>query len=57
MKRRIVYSRLPQNLYDTLDEAFEDVPLGRTSNPKIETDIDNGCFSGFFRFFRFFVKK
>jgi hypothetical protein len=59
MKRRIVYSRLPQNLYDSLEELFEDVEIDNTKMEKEkEKEKESGCFTGFFvRFFQFFTKQ
>lgn len=55
MKRRVIFRHLPTGRYDSVDDMFEDVPI--VEEPTAIKEKDNGCFAGFFGFFRFFVKK
>lgn len=55
MKRRIIFNNLQANRYDSVDDMFEDVPI--VEEPTAIKEKDNGCFAGFFAFFRFLVKK
>ena len=63
MKRRVIFSNLSKVRYDSLDDIFEEVPIEDVENRKRERERerekekDNGCFAGFFGFFRFLVKK
>jgi hypothetical protein len=68
MKRRVVFSHLQANRYDSIDDMFEDVPIEDIQNEDMENrkrkierererEKNNGCFAEFLGFFRFLMKK
>lgn len=61
MKRRIIFRNLPTNQYDSLDDMFEEIPIGNIGNIKTKDceykEKEKGCFAGFLGFFRFFVNR
>lgn len=64
MKRRIVFNNLSTNMYDSLDDMFEEVTIGNNkieqyqyNEKEQEKEKEKGCFAGFLGFLRFFVKK